>query len=92
MDSRRYGVSVHFFTGPERNIAHPFELGQLLPAQAVEDFEDYQRRSLVRRVVEGRTLQAIADTAAITAQGVEKPLDRVYAGVGQDLSQAAALQ
>lgn len=63
-----------------------------MPAQAVEDFEDYQRRSLVRRVVEGRTLQAIADTADITAQGVEKPLDRVYAGVGQDLSQAAALQ
>ena len=61
-------------------------------AQAIEDLEDHERRLLVSRVVAGRTLQPIADTAAITPQGVTKRLDRVHACVGEDLSQAAALQ
>jgi len=62
----------------------------ILLAQAVEDLEDHERGLLMSRVVEGHTLQEIADTAAITPQGVKKRLDRVYARVRENLSQAAA--
>ncbi len=54
--------------------------------QALEVLEDDEQELLRQRLVDGHTLQEIADRERITPQGVKKRLDKTYARLREEVA------